>query len=324
MTIINGVEYKIYKKDIVSTIKNNDKIENKLNVIIVISNPCNYKRRWQLALEFIDRMLNNDDVELFIVETIYGDQTFHVTDSGNKNHLQLRTDVPLWHKESMINCAVKKLLPPNWKAFAWIDSDLDFENIHWANDTLKLLNGFRDVIQLFSHCLDLDKNENTIKVFHSLGYQYETKAKYIPYGSNYSHCGYAWAMTRKAYERMGDIFVWSILGSGDFQMGHAFLGNSNSVNSECSDGYKLKAKEFTKRCRDFRVGYVPGVIRHYYHGSKKNRKYADRWQILVKHQYDPFKHVVFDENGLLVPSADCPEELLTDIMNYFSERLEDD
>jgi hypothetical protein len=69
---------------------------------------------------------------------------------------------------------------------------------------------------------------------------------------------------------------------------------------------------------------VPGVIRHYFHGSKKNRRYTERWEILIKHNFDPFDHITTDEKGLLIPSRNCPQELLDDIMNYFSERNEDE
>jgi hypothetical protein len=73
-----------------------------------------------------------------------------------------------------------------------------------------------------------------------------------------------------------------------------------------------------------RLGYVPGIIRHHYHGSKKNRKYQERWQILVKHQYSPSLHVKRDEKGIIIPTTDFPEDLKTDIYNYFLERNEDE
>ena len=51
MTIINGIEidnidYKV--NDIKMAINNNSPIEEKLNVIIVISNPCLYAKRYIL------------------------------------------------------------------------------------------------------------------------------------------------------------------------------------------------------------------------------------------------------------------------------------
>ena len=54
MTIINGIEidnidYKL--NDIKMAIANNDLIEEKLNVILVISNPCLYDKRYILLKE---------------------------------------------------------------------------------------------------------------------------------------------------------------------------------------------------------------------------------------------------------------------------------
>ena len=49
------------------------------------------------------------------------------TNANNKKHLQLNTNnIPLWHKENMINIGIRKLLPNNWKAVAWIDADIEF------------------------------------------------------------------------------------------------------------------------------------------------------------------------------------------------------
>ena len=72
------------------------------------------------------------------------------------------------------------------------------------------------------------------------------------------------------------------------------------------------------------MGYCPGVIRHFFHGSKKNRKYRERWQILVKYHYDPFIHMMKDENGVIIPTPECPIGLLNEILQYFCERKEDE
>jgi hypothetical protein len=166
--------------------------------------------------------------------------------------------------------------------------------------------------------------KNKILVFKVTAYiKFETKKKYYSHGVNFSHPGFAWACTRKIYERIGGIFIWSILGSGDHQMAQAFLRNIDSIRAESSAGYKQKIKEFVMRTNNLRVGYVPGMIKHYFHGLKENRRYNDRWKILVKYQYDPNIHVKIDENGLLVPSDECPPEMLKEIRDYFSERRED-
>jgi hypothetical protein len=237
MTVINGIEidYITYNENIIKTaIENNEPIEEKLHVIVVVSNPCLFGTRYILMKEFINRIeVEEKNVVLYVVELAYKNQNFIITDKNNKRHLQLRTDCPLWHKENMINLGVKYLLPKNYKAFAWIDADIEFENNTWAMDTLKILNGTKDIVQLFSHCVDMAKNKLTMRVFNSAGYQYTKQNQYCGSGDNYWHPGYAWAITRKAYEKMGGLYEQAILGSGDNIMLHCLLKNGiNSVKNK--------------------------------------------------------------------------------------------
>lgn len=328
MTIINGIEIDILPQPRDTTriaILNNYKLEDKLHVIAVISNPCQYARRYILAREFIQRMLMEEDIILYVVELAYGNQDYYVTEKGNKRHLQLRGQVPLWHKENMVNIGVKKLLPPDWRAMAWIDADIEFESTTWASDALKVLNGSKDVIQLFSHAVDMDLNKNAMSIFPSFGFQYSKGSRFGGSGINMWHPGYAWACSRKAYEKMGGLYEVSILGAGDHNMSLSFIGNGlKSLNEETTDNYKESVASFELFVKNLRLGYIPGIIRHYFHGSKKNRKYSERWKILVDNTYSPSIHVTRNKDGLLVPTKECPKQLLDDILIYFSERNEDD
>jgi hypothetical protein len=263
---------------------------------------------------------------LYVVELAYKGQQFYITDKSNPKHLQLYTETaPMWHKENMINIGVKKLLPGDWKAFAWIDADLEFDSAHWVTDTLRVLNGSYDIVQLFSHAVDMDAYNAPMSIFSGFGFQYTHRQKYGPGGVKYFHPGFAWAMTRQAYEQINGLYEVSILGSGDNNMALALLGHGlKSLNEHTSDEYKASVQDFVEKSQGLRLGYVPGVIRHYYHGSKKNRKYAERWKILVTHQYNPYLHVTTNDDGLLVPTNECPQEMLDDIYTYFVERNEDE
>jgi hypothetical protein len=330
MTVINGIEIDnivVYKNNIKETILNNDPIEDKLHVIIVISNPCLYARRYILAREFIKRIENDNNVILYVVELVYKDQKYILTNKNNKNHLQLKTDIPIWHKENMINLGVKYLLPKTWKAFAWIDADIEFDSPTWAQDTLKLLNGSYDIVQVWSHAIDMDHKLLGMTVFNSAGYQYtKNNNNYnLCKGVNYWHPGFAWAITRKAYEKIGGLFEVGILGSGDNIMMLSIINNGlKAINDNSTDNYKKAVIDFQKKISTLRFGYVPGVIRHFFHGSKKNRKYTERWMILLDHNFDPNIHLVKDKVGVLIPSKECPTKLLEDILNYFKERNEDE
>jgi len=304
-------------------IKNNDPIDDFLHVIIVISNPCQYKRRFQLAREFIKRIEIEENVKLYIVELAYGSQAFHVTREGHPRHLQIRTDcAPLWHKENMINIGVQKLLPENWKAMAWIDADIEFESHTWAMDTLKILNGHKDIIQLFSHAIDMNFKQEMMSVFSAFGFNYE---KGLTWGRTFWHPGFAWAITRKAYDKIGGLYENSILGAGDHNMALCLIGlGLNSLNGNTTDAYKEDVLNFQDRARGLRLGYTPGIIRHFFHGKKINRRYGDRWQILIKFAYDPSRHITRGRDGLICPTTNCPSKLLDEIMEYFRGRDEDE
>ena len=329
MTVIDGTEidclnYKM--NDIKFAIKNNEPIEEKLNVIIIISNPCLYKRRYILINEFVKRIEEEEEnVELYIVEMIYPGQKFVITNKNNSKHLQLSAQTPIWHKENMINLGVKYLLPLNYKAFAWIDSDVEFESNTWALDALKILNGSKDIIQLFSHCVDMDKDKTTLNLFQSFGYNYNKNKTYSSKKLDYWHPGFAWAITRKSYEKLGGLFQMGILGSGDNVVALSIIGKVKIIiNEKYSNEYKNSILDYQKNAKTLRLGYVPGVIRHYFHGKKGNRKYTERNDILIKHNYSPIFHLATDEKGLLIPTEYFIEEFKKDIMNYFIERKEDE
>jgi hypothetical protein len=295
--------------------------DEKLHVIMVISNPCHFKTRERLAKEFIERMEKTDNTLLYIVEMVYNLENFKLTQSENERHLQIRSyNSPIWSKENMVNMGIDILLPSNWKAVAWIDADIEFSNKHWAKEALSVLKEKYDIVQLFAQCVDMDKDENPMRIFNSFGRQYVKNEH-----STFWHPGYAWAMNRVAYEVLGGIYDLGILGSGDNIMANSIIGNGlESVHLSNSDGYKKSILEFQNNALFLRLGYVRGTIRHHFHGSKRNRKYSERWKILVKYQFDPFRHLIRNEFGLLIPSPECPPSLLSEIMVYFRVRNEDE
>ena len=85
MTIINGIEIDNIKYNtniIKESIINNEPIEEKLNVIVVISNPCLFAKRYILMKEFINRIEKEEtNVKLYVVELAYGNQKFIITDN---------------------------------------------------------------------------------------------------------------------------------------------------------------------------------------------------------------------------------------------------
>ena len=88
--------------------------------------------------------------------------------------------------------------------------------------------------------------------------------------------------------------------------------------------YKIHLLQFQNKSFNLALGYVPGIIRHYYHGSKQNRKYTERREILVRAKFLPSVHLTKNRDGVIVPTRKFPKGLCEAIMRYFLERKEDD
>ena len=322
-------------KNMLKNIKSCYQTDDTLHVISVISNPMGFKRRYELMNQFIERMERNGglninkgnkktNIKLYVVELVYGNQEYVITDPTNKNHLRLRCENPLWHKENMINIAVKKLLPKGWQYMAWIDADIEFDSDHWSYDAVKLLKNNYDVVQLFSVALDLNENNVAMQIFQSYGYKHvEGNKNDNKKGVNYWHPGYAWAIRRDAYDRVGGLYDLDILGSGDYRMAKAITGEICFYEGVVEET-KKRFINWANKANGLSMGFVSGVIRHYYHGDKKNRKYVERNEILIDNKYDSVKHVMYDDNGLIIPTNECPQKILDDIKLYFGQRNEDD
>ena len=87
--------------------------------------------------------------------------------------------------------------------------------------------------------------------------------------------------------------------------------------------YLTKILNYSKNIH-LNFGYIPGLIKHYYHGESKNRKYMNRYLIYKKYNYNPDIHIKYNEDGLIVPTDNFPEEFKKDIFKYFQERNEDE
>ena len=138
------------------------------------------------------------------------------------------------------------------------------------------------------------------------------------------HPGYAWACSRWAWEKMGGLVDWAILGSADRHMAMAWIQRvDDSGPGNINFNYKFLLKVFEARCKNFKMSYTPGTILHHWHGSLANRKYKERWEILTHHDYDPSKDLETDAQGMTQLSKKG-ERLKKDISLYFSERKEDE
>jgi len=312
-------------------------------VIAVMTNPERFATRPRLFREFMGRM-DKYGAKLYVVEGAFGDRDFEVTDPTNPRHIQIRTDSELWHKENLINVGISRL-PPTWKYVAWIDGDIDFVRGDWQEETVHELQ-HHSVVQMFEDAVDMGPNHEILSTFKSFAYSYKNNLQgkvlkkmckkdevngdgYYYYGKyaagRYLHPGYAWAATREAINTTGGLFELGILGAGDHHMACCLIGQgSGSVPKGIHPNYKKAVLAWEERALRLHknLGYVKGTIYHFWHGKKRDRRYKDRWQILIDNKFNPNQDVHKDWQGVL--SLYPGHEKLRDQMRqYFQARNED-
>jgi len=324
-------------------------------VITCISNSQRFRSRYNLFRKF-SKHIQESGVKLYTVELQYGDRPFEITSDTYGTEIRLRTRHELWQKERLLNIAMQHL-PSDWKYCAWIDADIEFMRQDWAQETVQQLQHY-DFVQMFSDAIDMGPHPSYQIVGHNLGFVYcymnQLRNKEIPplliddklnkkrmnpvlsgpYPSKnkrvYYHSGFAWAARRSALIKCGGLLDTAALGAGDHHMALALLGLADdSLPPGVTQGYRDSVMRWQDRCvRSVRknIGYVPGTIHHGWHGPKVNRRYNDRWKILVENQFDPYHDLMMDPQGVyqLVDHGDERSIRLRDQMRaYALERDED-
>lgn len=296
-----------------------------LHVVTPIFNSARYKSRIRLYNEFADRV-EHAGGKLWTVEVAFGNRPFEVTYDSHPNHLQLRSLHELWHKERMCNLMVERL-PLDWQYVAICDSDLNFLNPNWVDETIQQLQHY-EVVQMFSESINLTPNHSFLNGPRIGWVQAHEKGIKLTH-SNYAsmpHPGFAWAFNRSAWDTLGGLLDQAILGSADLHMARAMLSDvSDSLPAGLSNGYREMLAVWADRAKLLSkdVGVVPGLVAHYWHGKRADRRYNERWKILENHNFSPIVHLKKDWQGLDAFTPAANNGLMQDIRRYFTDRNED-
>lgn len=306
---------------------------NLLHVFTARANPLGWKRPHQAYLAFAENVLRSG-AHLHVVECAYGEQDFACALPG-VHHIGVRARTRGWTKENLLNLGVHRV--PEARYIAWVDADVIFRRPDWAAATVDALQHY-DVVQPWSDALDLGPNGELIATHKSFCHQWFHRKPLVPptpgepywYGSGgsnvYPHSGYAWAMTRQAFDWVGGLFELGGMGSGDHHMALGLAGlAARSTAPGASDAYNGEVLRWERRARQHingNVGYVGGVIEHLFHGRKPDRGYLTRWGMFLKHGFDPHEDLKRNSFGVLEFATNKPE-LRHDFDLYLQGRNED-
>jgi hypothetical protein len=288
----------------------------KLHVVTVRFNPLRWQTPDRHSRDWTQSVLDAG-ADLTVAEVQYGERPF-TCDLPGVNHVGLRSDSWAWSKENALNLAIQRI--PAARYIAWEDSDVFHRNPDWARETVEALQHYR-VVQTWSKALDLGPNDELICPHRSFADCYLHgeplappsvacwKSDGGPY--DYPHSGFSWACKREFLDWTGGLFELGGMGSGDHHMALAMVGH---VGASWPGGTALSYREHLLRWQDRatryvngRIGPVHGMIEHRFHGRKGDRGYLSRWNMFVRHGFDPDTDLKRNTYGVLEWAGNKPE-----------------
>jgi hypothetical protein len=320
-----------------------DYVDEKLYAILACFNPVGFRSRWKNHIDTVRHLL---DLGFYVIdiECSLGQRQEVLSKSTSDKHtvIHVYSENELWLKENLYNLAAQ-YVPKTAKYLCFIDDDIQFTRSDIVGETLRKLQHYH-VVQMFSVAFDMTPNYIPYQINYGFMHDYingvppqpnvgdDEEDYYCPPCPDNGlkvinwHPGYCWGYTMEAFNALGGLIDWAILGSADRHMATALIG---TVHKSCPKGispeYKDLLEIWQQRALDYikkDVGYIEGTINHFFHGAKANRRYKDRWKILVEHKYTPSLDLKRFYNGTF-QLTDRSIGLRDDIRQYFAQRSED-
>lgn len=308
-----------------------------LHIMVPYSNPVMWQNREKVHTQFEDAILDSG-ARVSTIECATGDRPFFLKERTGVTRHQVRSSGRQmgWNKENLQNILVRRTDPAISQYLGFIDGDILFRRKDWASLAVEALQHYH-VIQPWEHAYDLGPNGEHLQAEYSFcsryyqGYEPTGAIGITLWGKEqgpyvFPHCGYAWCMTRQAFDWLGGLIETAVAGAADHHMAMCLIGQAyRSIHGQATKGYGDPIYAWQDRATAMikgHIGYIPGTIEHLWHGRKKDRRYVDRWKILVENKFDPITDLKHNSYGVLELTGNKPN-LTKDMDHYYRQRNED-
>ncbi len=302
--------------------------DDKLGVVCCYFNPCNYLSRYINFVSFHQKISEQDDIELVVVES-YSDDAKYRASNIHKNTISLQSNEVYWQKEQLLNIGIRDLYKRGYKYIAWVDADILFSNHDWVTKSIKSIKKHK-VVQLFETCIKLLPSNKSCVMKSTSYYFNNTKPELHKILKRPGEPGYAYGYHRDVLEHFY-LYENAIVGTGDFLNLLGCVYSKDELIPTIKDDrfFKGTTSEFLNDYLDWvdrnytkinKVSFAPNTIYVEYHGTFTKRKYQSRESIIKRTMYNPKKDLLPTSSGLYTLNN---KELKSEIRTYFKTRDED-
>ena len=308
-----------------------------LFVVLVHFNPQGFQRRDELFVATAAHLLSFPHVRLVTLELVKDNKGAAELTTGPLMHALTRrarwvsrevfhTGDVLWAKENLINKGVAAARKLGAEYIAWVDGDVAFKSNTWAVDTVAALRGGIDILQPWDRAELLGPDGKVLRTVASFAAQKASGKDYALRSNDdaeYWHPGFAWAARAAVFERVGGLLE-ATLGSADLHLATALIRKvATSVPDRVTPEYKAAALKHQAAVEGLVFGAGKGTIAHSWHGSLADRRYVERWDILVKFAFKPSFVARRPSDGILEWTKEASPAFREAVVAYFTGRNED-
>jgi hypothetical protein len=287
--------------------------------ILAFFSPCEYRLPQQHLASTL-KWLVDADVKVILAQAILPGQRPQYAPPSVSSMVYHTSDI-MFFKENLWNLAARST---NAEALFFFDADIVMSCHSWLSRALKALES-ADVIQPYEVAtwLTPDGTPDYCRPPSALALargEHPDPGKYHP--------GFAWGMTRKAFDALGGWFDRHPSGGADTAFVYAHrplsaamsqrLGIAVHASFAKSPGYTAYTRKATRLALRFDI--APGLTaRHLWHGSFRDRGYVTRNEVIQPSLSGDFP-VHYRDDGLLEWDDDA---LNRPSREYFRSRKED-
>jgi hypothetical protein len=268
-------------------------------ICLVIFNPARTRKIIQNYHEMRNAL---GSLPVFTIELVYPNREPEISDA-----LHVFGNSIMFHKENLCRI-LEKNIPKKYTKLAFLDADILFEEGWYSKGSAALDN--YDVVQLFDKCQWLDSDGEVILERESVLNMTEKK-----WNSKY-HPGFAWGFKRDWYNKVG-FFDYAVSGSGDT------LSAIKWLQKDVPAFFKSLPRPLVAAYSEFcpsppKISRLDGTVKHLWHGTRENRKYVERHQML---DINADIRDLLDTKGVFEWKD---KEMSKRFLNYFISRNDDD
>ena len=294
-----------------------------LAVCLAFYSPCDYvlpRQHLAATLEW----LSGEGVPVVLAQVVRPGQSPQPVPTGITS-LVYESEDYLFFKESLWNLAAAAV--PAADKLLFLDTDLSFSVRDILEQADALLDRV-DICQPFGTAVWPDRDGKIVLARRSAAFA--LSRDYEP-SSRYYHPGFAWGMTRRAFEFLGGLYDRHVVGGGDIALAYSLHPRFAHVDLRAktpNDAFFAEMPSYlTYRHRAaslcLRIGSLENVdCRHKWHGDVVNRQYTQRGSYLdhLGLKYGDEWPLRYRSDGLLEWADKAASE---GVRRYFASRRED-